>query len=531
MSFRPRRTRPILFLFPPLFALTLLAGCTGALSPKLGVKSEVRVKALTPEELHIQALEAKVEILRKSLEASVKEISELEGERRTLFLRLLEKEAEGGGYQALARALSDRDAKVRAFAALKLGELGYREPVSKWLPEVHEALEAALGDEVAEVRQAAAQALGELDQVLPASRVGLEEVLEDPSPKVRAAGATALGKLKAKESLWALMRLLRDPEPVVRAAAISALGNLGKKESASILARHLKNEDRSVRESAARALGKLKEPATVEPLLAALKDEDERVRWYAAASLGEIGEGKAVFGLTHILKNDPSPGVRQAACAALGKIKDERAIGALEEAFDDENSPVKDEAWGAFLATVRENPALLVRYGNKFYEKEDFARAAQLLSLALETSPPRESANLWLKLARSYKAIDQWPQAVEAYKAAVESMEGKSPLREIRLEYAEVLIRAEREVEAVEVYQGLIKETPEESQPFWLASLEIIQRLYEKWEYEALVAVVERMESEFPELGGEGVREELTRLRTRSEEEIKKGEEGEEKPE
>ena len=531
MSFNPERTWPILLWFAALFAFAFLAGCTSAFSPNLGAEREVPARALTPEELHIRELEARVEVLEARLAASAKEINELERERRTLFLRLLEKEAEVDDYQALAQALSDRDDKVRAFAASKLGELGYRKPVSKWLPEVHAALVVALGDEVVEVRRAAAQALGELGQVIPTSRVHLEGVLEDPSPEVRAAAATALGKLKAKESLWALMRLLKDPEPAVRTAAIYALGNLDEKEVASILARYLKDEDRSVRESAARALGKIKEPATVGPLLAVLNDDDERVRWYAAASLGEIGEGRAVFGLTRVLKDDPSPGVRQAACAALGKIKDERAIGALEEALYDENSPVKDEAWAALLATVKENPALLAREGNKFYEKEDFARAAELLSLALKDPALQTSEELWLKLARSYKGVNQWPKAAEAYKAAVESEEKKSPLREIRLEYVEALTRAEREVEAVEVYKGLIEEAPEESESLWTACLEIIQNLYEKGEYEAVVAAVEELRASFPELGGEEVEKELTRLWTGAEEEIKKSKEGEEKAE
>jgi len=46
-----------------------------------------------------------------------------------------------------------------------------------------------------------------------------------------------------------------------------------------------------------------------------------------------------------------------------------------------------------------------------------------------------------------------------------------------------------------------------------------------------VVAVVEQLMASFPELGGEKVRKELTRLRARSEEEIKKGKEGEEKAE
>lgn|GEM_PF-2026617 len=526
---RARRQAIILLNLWAIFVF--LAGCAGRRSSNLADRPEVPVRALTPEQLHIQELEAEVELLERRLAASTKRISELETERRSLFLRLLEKEAEIGDYQALAQALSDRDDRVRAFAAMKLGELGYRKPASKWMPEVHEALVVALSDGVMEVRQRAAQALGELGHLLPTSRLRLEEVLEDPSPEVRAAGATALGKLKAKESLWALMRLLKDEEAAVRAAAIYAVGNLDEKEVAPILARHLQDQDQSVRESAARALGKIKEPATVEPLLAALKDEDERVRWYAAASLGEIGEKSAGLGLTRVLKEDPSPGVRQAACAALGKIKDERALRALKEALRDENSPVKDEAWAAFLATIKENPALLVREGNGFYEEGDFGRAAELLSLALGDSSFKANTELWLRLARAYKAIEQWPKAAEAYRAAAESEEKKSPLREIRLEYAETLTRVERGLEAVEIYKGLISEAPEESEPLWAATLKIIKGLYDKGEYEAVVAAVEGLKISFPELGSEEVSKKMLELQSFSQQEIEKAKEGEEKTE
>jgi HEAT repeat protein len=531
MFMKSGRKAIILLHFWVLFAFYLLTGCAGRPSPNLADNPEVSARALTREELRLQELEARVEMLEGRLEASTERISELERERRALYLRLLEKEAEVGDYQALALTLSDRDEKVRAFAAVKLGELGYRKPASQWMPEVHEALVAALSDEVVEVRQAAAQALGELGHLLPTSRPRLEKVLEDPSPEVRAAGATALGKLKAKESLWALVRLTRDPQPTVRARAIDALGNLGEKEVATLLARHLEDKDHSVRESTARALGKIKEPATVAALLAAFEDEDERVRWYAAASLGEIGEKGAVLGLTRVLKEDASPGVRQAACAALGKIKDERAIGPLKEAFYDENSPVKDEAWAAFLETVKESPALLAREGSELYEKEDFGRAAQLLSLAAEDPSFKTDTELWLKLARSYEKIEQWSKAAEAFKAAVESGERESPLREIRLEYVEALTKAERGLEAIEVYKGLISEAPEESAPLWAATLKIIQGLYEKGRYEAVVAAVEGLNASFPEMGGEEMKEALLELLALSQEEIKKAQEEEAKAE
>lgn len=130
--------------------------------------------------------------------------------------------AEVGGQGAitpLVRALADRDADVRACAALALGKIGAA------LPAVAaEALGAQLGDPSALVAGIAADALSMLGE---AAVPALAEALADARPHVRLLAVRALDRTRSQSAVAPLCSVLEDSSYLVRTCAEEALDNLG----------------------------------------------------------------------------------------------------------------------------------------------------------------------------------------------------------------------------------------------------------------------------------------------------------------
>ncbi len=223
---------------------------------------------------------------------------------------------------ALAKALEDPDAWVRASVAEALGKI---KPASA---EVHLALAKALEDPERRVRISVAEALGKIKPKSSKVHLALAKVLEDPNVRVRASVAKALGEIKpaSAEVHLALAKALEDPERRVRISVAEALGKIKPKSSKVhlALAKALEDPDKWVRRSVAEALGEIK-PASAEVHLAlakALEDPDAWVRASVAKALGEIKPASAEvhLALAKALE-DPDKWVRASVAEALGKIK------------------------------------------------------------------------------------------------------------------------------------------------------------------------------------------------------------------
>jgi HEAT repeat protein len=117
--------------------------------------------------------------------------------------------------------LSDADDAVRWNAARALGKIQAG-------PAGVEALARALTDKDAEVREHAAEALGDIGPTAAAAVAALTTALKDENYKVRRDAADALGKIgpDAKSAADALRKLADDPEKSVREAADRSLKKL-----------------------------------------------------------------------------------------------------------------------------------------------------------------------------------------------------------------------------------------------------------------------------------------------------------------
>ena len=113
------------------------------------------------------------------------------------------------------RLLADRDADVRAQAAMALAEAG--------LKEAPAALLEASKDQSSDVREAVAQALGEIGDARGVPT--LKTLLADADADVRERAVSSLGEIRDRSALEALVGALRSSDPVVRRAAAEMLGS------------------------------------------------------------------------------------------------------------------------------------------------------------------------------------------------------------------------------------------------------------------------------------------------------------------
>lgn len=263
----------------------------------------------------------------------------------------------------LFRSIKDADPRVRVAVAMGLrgiGPLGrpVDEPVAPdALAEVYvarnqarleiepvvNALAGMLGDRDANVRAAAALALGRIAPDVKATAPKLLALLKDSNEGVRAAAVWALGDLDYANAPIAasLAGLLQDPSAPMRAAAASALARTAPDKKGSVelmLKAAAAAAAPEVRASAARALGRLGTLAysadggrAGDALIKLLKDPNETVRATAAGALGRVERGgKAAAALADAL-DDAQPAVRQAAALALARcgLGADRAVAGL----------------------------------------------------------------------------------------------------------------------------------------------------------------------------------------------------------
>ncbi len=262
----------------------------------------------------------------------------------------------------LCDALLSNDARLRAFAADSLGDMG---------PEARPAY-LLLNDVRGDLNERAAQAISN-----GLARIGeptgskedldcLRAALRGDSQRYRLGAARVLGML-GSDALPALDELIdalaRGNDNTLRIAAAEALRNLGPEARKAIprLKEALATtENVGLRTAAAKALGSIGSAAAdaVQDLLPALDSDDSVLRTTAAAALGDIGPaaGTAVKSLLKAL-TDPRADVqmRMTAACALGGIGPgaDEAKETLADKVNDKTEDPKVRVFAAYaLCTI-----------------------------------------------------------------------------------------------------------------------------------------------------------------------------------
>jgi len=312
------------------------------------------------------AVEALVAIGPDAVGGTIDAFSRLDADGRKLAVEVLGGVPDARGTSALARALADDDANVRAAAAEALGSAAIAGEGSR--EQAMQALAAALSTSDAFLKIAALDSLARLEAELPwstfepfardpllrryavAAAAGSREpaavralarATGDPSPTISREALVALGDVVARRpddaSLHGLVRAAiqlelqgcasargaaRDLEdPRARGGALLVLGLLGQEQDVPSLAEALGDDD--VAERADLAL-RLFGPLAAPPLLAATRVSRPSVR-AAALTVAASLEGANVADLQAALREaleDASLDVVSCAVEALGPLGD-----------------------------------------------------------------------------------------------------------------------------------------------------------------------------------------------------------------
>ena len=220
---------------------------------------------------------------------------------------------------AVEKLLYDGNAKNREIAAWWLrrrifGVFGQGEVYSR-------TVQALQSNPDATTRARAAEALGEFMDGAGVAHVA-KSLVSDSEPVVRAAAARALHRLNNPGPNGELAKALGDSDETVRLNALtSAMRVHGFSDVASV-ARLAYDDSPVVRRHAAGALGKMRARDSVTALIgltSAAQEGDARTRASAAHALGLIGDPSARDALMAAM-SDPDSFVRDAARIALRRL-------------------------------------------------------------------------------------------------------------------------------------------------------------------------------------------------------------------
>ncbi|WP_328842172.1 fumarate reductase/succinate dehydrogenase flavoprotein subunit [Streptomyces europaeiscabiei] len=217
-------------------------------------------------------------------------------------------------------------------------------------PGTGSALAEALRDSAAEVRAAAAASLRELVETLPpepALQGGLAAALAEPDPVVRAAALDVLRALSLGDTaLFAAS--LTDADISVRIEAVRALVSVDA--ATELAAAAAADPSREVRVTIAKALATIAAntsapqtpaPSTLTALTALADDPDPLVRAAAYAALGTVGCPPPLATRAVTALSDPAWQVRAGAATALSTALSPVAVPALALALTDTNADVR----------------------------------------------------------------------------------------------------------------------------------------------------------------------------------------------
>ncbi|GAB4206216.1 MAG: hypothetical protein OHK0013_22670 [Sandaracinaceae bacterium] len=196
-------------------------------------------------------------------------------------------------FEAALRDVTSGDAKMRALAAERLGDLRGSEGVE-----------------------------GALDRAVE----GLTKLGDDPDATVRTMAIAALGRLRDPRPLEVVLARFSDGEGSVREAAVMAAGEIGGERAREALRRAVSDERPDVRFQAVAAYAVVAGEDARPALAVALGDEDPLVRASAVESLATLGPSDDARTRIARLLSDRAPEVVDEAALALGQMGDRRAI-------------------------------------------------------------------------------------------------------------------------------------------------------------------------------------------------------------
>jgi HEAT repeat protein len=213
----------------------------------------------------------------------------------------------------------DRSADDRARAAERLGDLKAVEAVP--------ALAAALKDKDARVRAHAAGALLDIGEPAVAAKPALQEALLDSDSTTvwNAAGALRNMGAVTTDVMPAYRRLLQDHDCDMRVSAARAIAEYAKpQELLPVALKCRRSPEHAVQREARELMAEIaKNREAVPALVEALGDDDPEVREWAAGAIGDQrpAAAKSAIPALEALLEDDNMDVRDAADRALVKIR------------------------------------------------------------------------------------------------------------------------------------------------------------------------------------------------------------------
>jgi HEAT repeats/PBS lyase HEAT-like repeat len=232
--------------------------------------------------------------------------------------------------EAALRDAANTAARVRLRAVQALGDV---EELAERRRAVA-ALAIAVEDQDAAVRAAAVSSLGQMGELAPIA--ALVARLDDGEPAVRQQAAIALGTVRDRAGFAPLLEALRNGPADLRFQAVTSLAEIDPVAAYEPLVEALADRDAQVVAAAAVALGSLGEGRAVLHLVALLGHAEAPVRFEAAWALAELGDARGSAELITQLgvptADPPEPAAKDARrrAAAPPAVHPGRAIEAVE---------------------------------------------------------------------------------------------------------------------------------------------------------------------------------------------------------
>ena len=259
-------------------------------------------------------------------------------------------------------ALGDDDDRVRAAATGLIGDLGGRELAS--------VIQPRSTDKEPLVRAAAARALGLVHAV--GAEKEFSRLLRDPEAQVRAAAAEGAAEADWKGATPLLIELLSDANEPVRVAVARALGELGEPAAVAPLVRAFRGATAPFADAITGAVARIDRNALGQIIDILLERGDAPSRARLVQTIGGLKAPHPMQLLASLFR-DASPEVRTATAEVLGRIAGESAQALLEGGLVDPEEAVRaavvdglvrvggEREAPRIMTLLREDPSPLVR--------------------------------------------------------------------------------------------------------------------------------------------------------------------------
>jgi HEAT repeat protein len=243
--------------------------------------------------------------------------------------------------------LGDDDNAVRASATRLLGDLGGS--------EVAGVIQPRTADRDPQVRAAAARALG-LVHATTAERE-FTRLLQDPDADVRAAAAEGVAEAGWAGSAPMLAGMLADPSGEVRTAAARSLGRLKDPATLPALLRAFEVSEGPLADAIMAAVAATNRDALSEIAAVLLSRGDVGSRVRLVQTVGGL-KTPHPLPLLETMAGDAAPGVRAATAEVLGRIPTVETTAILTRALEDPDDTVRARAVDGLVRQGREEVAL-----------------------------------------------------------------------------------------------------------------------------------------------------------------------------